>query len=532
MTLPNKIKKFYETYACLTETCHAGNVGDPVKMIPYQWEVIKDLFGWRKPDGSLLKDRLYLFCPKKQNKTGLISLLAIYHLMTHKSADGLIVASKVDQAEVCYNFSSKMIRYGKLKKYVSKRRGEKQTFWIRPNEDSITWTDKAGISSKITILPSSPEGVSGPSCSLVIADEVCEWNATHAQTILDRLDGAGAARSGLYLFISTPQFNREHPGFKMWSQAKSLIDGEITDTSISPWIFGVPQDAKCICDKKCQEGWQCLEQLKLANPGFGITVGPDFYDKKLVNVKNSPEAEAGFRTLYAGQWVGHAQQWLSQSLWGECKTDLTLDDFKGESCYIGYDGAVYHDLACYVMSFKRDDTIYLFPRFFMPDHNVVQKEKSDRIPYRQYNRNGLIEFHSGERIDQVLVAEDIIEQTKDFDVLEFRYDPKYTTDMVTTLCDQTDINVVEVSQKPSLMTLPTAEFERLLLKKLLRHPNNAVLNWCCENCVVRKVNTDGEIVIDKGRSHSRIDGIVASVISISGWMAHTDEDEFVLPFFV
>lgn len=446
------------------------------------------------------------------------------------AANALILASKVDQAKVCYDFAQDTIRYGKLKKYISKRRDQKQTFWIRPNDNSIYWTDKKGVTSKVKILPSTPEGVSGPSCSLVIMDEIAEWNATHAQTIYDRLAGAGASRSGLFLIISTPQFNREHLGFKKWSYAKSLIDGEITDIKVSPWIFGIPNDAKCICDKNCNEGWQCIEQVKLANPAFDITVPASFYVDQLNEVKNSPISEAKFRTLYGGQWVGHAEQWLSITKWGECKTDLTLDDFKGEPCIIGLDASQKHDLTCYVMSFERDGLTYFFPRFFMLEKGIDKKEKTDRIPYKTYARNGLIQLMKGERISQLDLAEDIINQTADYQVKEFRYDPAFTETLITNLEERVDFPLIEVEQKPSMMTKPTAEFERRLISRDIRHPNNAIYNWCAENVVCKHVSTDGEIMIDKRRSHSRIDGISASVTALSGWMANEDQP-FILPVF-
>lgn len=527
-TEPDKVIKFYESFGCITENCHGGKVGDPVKIIPWQADLIRQLFGWRKNDGSRRFNELICFCPKKQNKSGLIALLSLYHIMTEPAALAYVIASKVDQARVCFNFAANTCRYGRLKQYIGKG-NTKKTIWIRDNVNEIRWTDGKGIRNTVKVMPSTPEGVSGPSASLVVADEIAEWNATHAQIIWDRLAGAGAARSGLFCIISTPQFNKEHLGYHKWSYGKSILDGDNDDTTVLPVLYGVPEEAECICDGQHKEGWRCPSWWKRANPSMGITVPESFYDDRYEKVKNSPMEEAAFRTLYAGQWVGHTSSWLSQTAWSACSEQYTEEEFYSEDAIIGVDLARRHDLASYILAFKRDDVIYLLPRFYMPEEGAVKKEKTDRVPYRRWHQQGLITLTSSDSIDYQMILNDIVTDSEKFNILEVRYDPYGAESIRQALEFEHGLPCVEVKQCSSVMSSPTAELERRIIKKTLKHPDHPILNWNSENCTVREVDTDGRIMLDKRRSTNRIDGITASIIALSGWMAMEDDGDLMLP---
>lgn len=511
-----KFKQFAETFGCITERCHGGNVGDPIQLIPWQWEeIIKPLYGWRKADGSKRFTEVGLWVPKKNNKSGLVSLLSLFHAMVEEpAANCLVLASKVDQAKVCFNFAANTCRYGKLRSRLGKN-----SLWIRDNVSEIRWTNKAGIRSVIKIMPTTPE-ISGPSASQVVYDELAEWGGTHARTIYDRLAGATAARGGLHVVLSTPQFDLTHLGYERYSYAKRVLDGDIIDPSFLPVIYGIPQDASCICGK-CEglkEAWRCPEWWWKANPSVGITVPKSFYYEKYQKVQNNPIEEAAWRTLHCGQWVGHSEQWVASNVWADCKEDFKEESLHGLPCYVGIDSARRYDLASYVIAVPKDDKVYLLPRFFMPRANALKKAEIDRVPYDRWESQGYITLTDGDVINPQILREHLLKDLANFEALEVRYDPYGFEESRQILEYDHGLPMVEVKQSANNMSPPTAHLERLILDGRLRHSGHPILTWCLGNCTTRTIDNQ-YVMIDKRRSTGRTDGITASIIAISGILA-------------
>lgn len=521
-----KFKEFYEKWGVLTESCFAGQVGDTLKVIPWQWdEIILPWFSWRKPDGSRLKQKLFCFVPKKQNKSGLIALFALFHAFTEPAALCQIFASNQKQSKVIYNFAANTVRYGPLAKFIGK--GGNNKIWLRENEKKIVWTTPQGIRAEIQAMASTPEGVSGPSASLVICDEISEWGGTHARTIWDRLQSSTAARSGQHMVISTPQFDREHIGFELWSLAKSLIDSDKSDPSILPIIYTVPEDAKCLCTK-CKkqeegEGWHCPEWWLKANPSIGYTTPQSYLEGKYREVQNNPMNEASFRTLTLGQWVGHAVQWIPSNIFGACR-DLTFteDDLHGKDTMVGIDMAYRYDLAAYVLAVQNLDQIYLLPRIFIPEKMATRKERMDRVPYSRWEKQGLLYLTEGDVIDPSFIREKIVEDSKNFNFLEVRFDKYGMEETRQILADELDCEVMELPQTPAYMGPPTAYFEQLVREKRI-HWKNDILSWCVGNCTPKK--SGDSVTVDKMRSTGRIDAAIAAIIALSGF--NKDDTEFM-----
>ena len=74
------------------------------------------------------------------------------------------------------------------------------------------------------------------------------------------------------------------------------------------------------------------------------------------------------------------------------------------------------------------------------------------------------------------------------------------------------------------MSVPTKEFEKLVLSGRLEHFGNPVLRWMMASTVV-KTDPAGNIKPDKEKSVQKIDGIVASIMALGEWMtAQAAED--------
>lgn len=533
-SLADKFKEFYESCCVITEDCTGGKLGDKVKLIPYQLEeIILPFYSWRKPDGTRRFSHLICFIPKKNNKSGLVSSMTLFHsLIECPGATVKIIASKKDQAKIVYDFAYKTIKYGPLSNLLSKSK-KKNTIKITPSSLKIEYTDQKGITSEIQAIPSNPDGLSGPSCSLVAYDELAEWTVGDARDIWERLQGATAARQGQHLIITTPQFNTEHIGFEKWSYAKRILSNDVIDLSVLPVLYGIDPESHCICGNCSGDraGWKCPEQWWQSNPGVGITVPKSFFYEKFASVVQSPADEAGWKTLHCGMWIGNTRQWIASDRWSLCKTEKTINDFIGKECYVGIDLARTYDLAAVCYSFKEDGIIYCFPHGYVPIKTVQKKEKLDHVPYSDWQRKGFITFCDGRdlllqegesedkkgwEIDFSTIVRDVIANSKLFKIKDVRFDPWQFKSEANELI-RNKIRMVEFPQNLGTISGPTSYFEKMVLTKRLRH-NNDCFSWCVGNCTI-KTSPDGKYKVDKAKSTGRIDMAIAAIMSISGYLA-------------
>lgn len=445
--------------------------------------------------------------------------------MEEPAALAYVIASKVDQAQVVYKFATNTCRYGKLASIV----GKGKRLWLRENVNEIRYTSKEGIRSTLKVMPSTPEGVSGPSASLVLYDELAEWNSTHARVIWDRLVGATAARQGLHIVISTPQFDRSHLGYERYTYAKQVKENKVKDWTFLPVIYGIPEDASCTCGENHGAAWQCPSEWWKANPSVDVTVPRQFYYDTFNKVQNNPREEAAWRTLYCGQWVGHTEQWIASNVWASCKEPFLERNLYGSEAIYGLDMARRYDLACYTLAIPKEGKVYLLPRFFIPKQLAAQKEKVDRVPYAFWAKQGYVTLTEGDTISPATIRESIALDLEKFPCLELRYDPYGAEETRQILEEEQGLTCVEVTQSPAMMSPATAHFERLVLDGRIVHNDNPVANWCLGNCTVRTDPQD-RIMIDKMRSAGRIDFATASIIALTGVMAMEEEDQSPLAF--
>jgi phage terminase large subunit-like protein len=87
------------------------------------------------------------------------------------------------------------------------------------------------------------------------------------------------------------------------------------------------------------------------------------------------------------------------------------------------------------------------------------------------------------------------------------------------------VNMIPMRQGFISMNAPTKEFERRLLAQEINHGGNAVLRWMAD-----KTDPAGNMKPDKQTSSDRIDGIVASILSLAALDLAPSEPEYQVFF--
>src|SRR5690606_8560287 len=115
------------------------------------------------------------------------------------------------------------------------------------------------------------------------------------------------------------------------------------------------------------------------------------------------------------------------------------------------------------------------------------------------------------------IRADINELSREFRIQELRVDRWNSTQLSTQLQEQDGATVTLFGQGFASMNAPSKEFERRLVAKTLAHAGSPVLDWMIGNVSIKK-DPAGNIKPDRSKSTEKIDGVVASIMALSGAM--------------
>jgi phage terminase large subunit-like protein len=195
---------------------------------------------------------------------------------------------------------------------------------------------------------------------------------------------------------------------------------------------------------------------------------------------------------------------------------------KGRRSYVGLDLGSTKDLTATVAVFPDDvgPGFDVLAQFFMPDDNIAERVRRDRVPYDQWKRDGWLIATPGPVTDYEYVRVHLHAWAAEFDVRELPYDPWNATDLVSRLL-QDGLPCVPIRQGFVTLTAPTKSLETAILSKRLRHDGHPILRWNIGNIVV-ELDAAGNYKLSKALSTERIDGAAALVNAIDRMDRHAD----------
>jgi len=234
--------------------------------------------------------------------------------------------------------------------------------------------------------------------------------------------------------------------------------------------------------------------------------------------------EETFKQLRLNIWVNQrAVTWLAIAEWDKGNTTIDIEDLAGRECYGGLDIASTTDLAAFALLFPDvHGKDVILPFFWIPEQNMFERIKNDRIPYNKWVKEGYITATSGNVIDQDYIEREIIELSHKYDILEVGLD-RYDSSMLRTHLEKNDINIVPVNQTMKVLSPTIKDVEINILSTKYQHGGNPVLRWCFGNIMVYRDN-DENIKLNKRGKNYRIDGIDALVNAENRRTANYDED--------
>lgn len=148
------------------------------------------------------------------------------------------------------------------------------------------------------------------------------------------------------------------------------------------------------------------------------------------------------------------------------------------------------------------------------------EEESDRVDYKRWVAQGRIFTTEGNVIDIDTHVDQIYEIVKRYNCRNIAFDPAKAYHGTVQGLQKKGLNQVldEFDQGIRSMSEPTRELERMVTGGEIDLMGDPVLRWMFRNAVAVKDANDN-IKLHKAKSQNKIDGLIAIVNAIGGYMS-------------
>lgn len=476
--------------------CHTKGkwAGKRFWLLPWQEQLVRDIFGIVKPDGYRQFRTAFVEICKKVGKSELAAAIALYLLYADNEPSAEVYGAAADrqQASIVFDVARQMVEMSPALLKRSKIMGATKR---------IVNYGNAGY---YQVLSAEVGGKHGFSVSGLVFDEIHTQPNRQLYDVLTK-GSSDARQNPLHFIITTAGTDRHSIAYELHTKAIDILEGRRVDPTFYPVVYGLKDD----------EDWEDEANWYKVNPSLGYTVDIERLRDAYREAKQNPADEITFRWLRMNQWVSSTTAWIPDQIYQKGNDEIDLKSLEGRDCYGGLDLSSTGDITAFVLIFpprNEDEKYILLPFFWVPEETIPQRVKANSVPYDVWERQGYLMSTEGNVIHYDFIEKFIEELGEKYHILEIAFDRWGATQMVQDL-EGMGFTVVPFGQGYSSMSAPTKEFYKILMEGNMVHGGHPVLRWMAGNVVI---DTDpaGNIKVTKARSKEKIDGIVAAIMAL------------------
>ena len=489
----------------IEQLCHTKGKwdGKPFWLLPWQEQIIRDIFGIVDEQGRRQFRTAYVEVPKKNGKSELAAAVALYLLYADNEPAAEVYGAAADrqQASIVFDVARRMVEKSPA---LSKRAK------LLPSAKRIVNYSNAGFYQVLSAEVGTKHGLN---VSGLIFDELHTQPNRHLYDVLTK--GSGDAREQpLYFLITTAGTDRESICYELHCKALDILSGKKIDPSFYPAVFGL-QDS---------DDWTKEENWYKANPSLGMTIKIDQVRQWFQEANDNPAEENVFKQLRLNMWVSSLTRFIPEQVYDLGNMPIDMEALKGRACYGGLDLSSTGDITALVLMFPpRDETekYIMLPFFWIPSDTIPIRVKRASVPYDVWQRQGYLYATEGNVIHYGFIEKKIEELGMMYDIREIAFD-RWGATQITQDLEGMGFTVVPFGQGYKDMSPPTKEFYKLLMEGRIQHGGQPVMRWMAGNVVV---DTDpaGNIKPTKQKSAEKIDGIVAAIMALDRCIRHEEK---------
>ena len=501
--------------------------GRPFELEPSQKFITGSLFGWKWERTRKRRfRRAYIEQGKGNGKSPMAAAVGLYGLVADGEAGAEIYSAGAtkDQAGVLFRDAVKMTQASPPLARQIRRSGGK-------GGDISKVYNLAHVQSQSFFRPVSRETRrtgSGPRPHFALCDEIHEHPDGGVIEILER--GFKFREQPLLFMITNSGSDRQSICWAERKHAVAVASGAAVDDTTFAYVCALDEGDDPFRDPAC---W-----VK-ANPLLGVTITEEYLATNAKQARDIPAKANGIRRLHFCEWTDAETAWINRATWEECEDEsLSLDQFKGKSCYAGLDLSVTTDLTAKALVFEDGWTEEGEPKFaafvhgYTPaDTMQARAERDGLLPGQDYGawaEEGFLTATPGKKVKLAVVARDLLRDAERCDLKLAAYDNYLIDDFrdevdalggTLPMADHPQNFIKRKTEVPGLgeveLWMPGSinRLETLIVERRIRFHINKALRAAVASVAFAK-GQDGQRRFTKRDSVRRIDMAVALAMAV------------------
>ena len=503
----NSVVRWLETHAF-----HVKGPLAPQNLTLELWQkaLVSAIYGIVDKDGKRQFWEILLLVGRKNGKSLLGSGIARYEFEEGGyGAEVYCVAPKLDQADIIYDTTWKMIELDPEYQAMKETCQEKDEHNKKINDDSMLQKKRrskleiVGTNStmrKIAFQAKTADGLN-PSCCE--CDEVAAWPGERGLKMYEVMASAMGARAGDSFILSMTTSGYENDGIfdELMKRSTRFLMGDSGEARLLPVLYMIDDPDK----------WNDINEIRKAMPQLGKSVSIDFMLNQINIAESSLSKKAEFLCKYCCIKQNSSQAWLNTEDVAKCfsGTPLKFEDFSRCYAVAGLDLSQTTDLTAAICIIERAGKLNVFAHFWMPAERIDEATARDGVPYRAYIARGYL-TPSGENFVDYHDCEqwfhDLIEKYKIYP-LKLGYD-RYSANYLIQSLASYGYQVDDVYQGENL-TPVINEVDGMVRDGAFECGDNDLLKIHFLNSALKLNNETNRKKLVKISQTARIDGMAA-----------------------
>lgn len=483
------------------------------KLLPWQDELVRQVFGWKKPDGTRKHRIVYVLIARKNGKTTFGAALVLFLLLADRELNGQVIgaADNRKQAALIFDIAAGMVRSNpKLKERVRIVDSTKTMYVEKTN-------------SRYSAISADADSAQGLNASVVAFDEL---HTQGNRKLYDALRTCQLARKQPLMFMFTTAGDDERT---IWGEvhryALEVRDGRTRDSEFLPIIYALEPS----------EDWTNPDLWHKANPSIGTTFPASALAKEVEVARSVPSYQNTVLRYHFNIPTRTETGWMSMSVFDECNGIIVPSELKRRPCRAAIDLAQVMDVAALCLAFPpqgNETQVQLLMYYWVPESTVSRRASFERSRYQEWVEDGRITKTPGNAIDYAAIRRTITGRNPDgskspnslmdlYDIEEVVFDP-WGAFQFSQQLEYDGLNVRPMRQGFQTMNEPTKKVMEMFLQKKFNTGGDPVLRWMVGNAVSVS-DPAGNIKIAKDKSADKVDGVTALIMATDGLMRRPDD---------
>ena len=470
--------------------------GRPVLLEDWQLFIVANVFGWKmKATGKRRFTYADVYVPRKNGKTTFAAVIALDMLIADGEPAAEVYSAAVDkaQAKICFDTSAEMVRNCELFEFARVFR-----------KGSIVVEETA---SSYKPLSKDTKNKDGLNIHCGICDERHAWKTNEIYEVLKT--GTGARSQPLIFSISTAGTDTSYPYYTDLEFLRQVLLGIKEKDNHFIMLYEPDKDDR----------WDDPATWRKVNPNYGISLGEKYMMDECQEAKEKGGSTlAAFQTKNLNMWVDAPEVWIPDDDVAANGAPFDESQLEGAECYVGIDLASKTDITATSFFFPKFNVakfLFTLPEAKIQDTGV----EDDVVDYRLWREQGWITIAPGKVLDEDWYLAQLLNELGRYNVKCIAFDPWGMWDLRNRF-GKYDSKLLEYQQSIRFMSVPTKDLESRVLRHELNFLGNPVIRWMFRNVVIYR-DPNANIKLDKARSRNKIDGVVALVDAIGGYLTKT-----------